>query len=116
MVIGDSGENFVLEDSKCSINICNKIKYLGVEINEDGNNDLEITKTTVRGRSAIAMLNGILWGKQIFKETKIHIYKSIVRSLIITYGAETWTINAKLNSKLQSTVSAQSPYTPILKN
>ena len=40
--------------------------------------------------------------KQIFKETKIHIYKSIVRSLM-TYGVETWTINSKLNSKLKST-------------
>ena len=59
MVIGDCDENLVLEVSKCAVNICNKIKYLGVEINEDANNDLEITKRIVKGRSAIAQPSSI---------------------------------------------------------
>ena len=61
MVTGDSGENLVFEDSKGTINICNKIKYLGVEINQDGNNDLETTNRIVKGGYAIAMFDGNLW-------------------------------------------------------
>ena len=55
-----------------------------------------------QGRSAMAMLNGILWYKQIFKETKIQIYQSIIASLLI-YGTEVWNLNTKLRAKLLTT-------------
>ena len=48
------------------------------------------------------MLNGILWDRHIKKETKINIYKTIVRS-VLTYGTETWILNKKIKSKLAST-------------
>ena len=45
-------------------------------------------------RSTISMLNGILWDRHIKKETKINIYKTIVRS-VLTYGTEMWILNKK---------------------
>ena len=50
----------------------------------------------------LSMLNGILWDRHIQKETKINIYKTIVRS-VLTYGTETWILNKKIKSKLAST-------------
>lgn len=50
----------------------------------------------MKGRTAVAMLNGILWDRHILNGTKT--YKIIVRNLI-AYGAKTWQIMFKLKAK-----------------
>jgi len=47
-------------------------------------------------------LNGILWDRDVTPKKKTHIYHAIVKSTI-TYAAETWRLNAKTVSKLNST-------------
>ena len=62
---------------------------------------MDIKHRVNKGRSETAMLNRILWNKNIFKETKIKIYgpESVIQNLV-TYGAETWMLNTNLRSKL----------------
>ncbi|XP_023230557.1 uncharacterized protein LOC111630653 [Centruroides sculpturatus] len=64
--------------------------------------EIEIRDRIMKGRSMIRMLNGFLRDKQIFKTTKINIYKSLVLS-VITYGAEVWVLNSTFKYKLEST-------------
>ena len=53
------------------------------------------------GRAITAMLNTVLWKRQITIKNKLLIYNSIVKSTV-TYGAETWTFSKNLESKLMS--------------
>ena len=52
-------------------------------------------------RAITAMLNSVLWNRQITIKNKLPIYNSIVKSTV-TYGAEIWTFNKHLDSKLMS--------------
>ena len=54
-----------------------------------------------KGREITAMINSVLWNREITGENKLLIYNSIVKSTV-TYGAETWKFNKNLESKLMS--------------
>ena len=54
-----------------------------------------------KGKAITAMLNDILWNRQITRKTKLQIYNSIVKS-IVAHGAETWKLKKNLESKLMS--------------
>lgn len=103
LIVGDEEmKDLQLEDTGEIIKGCEECKYLGVKITKDGRQETEIKERITKGRSSIKMLNGVLWDKQILNNTKINIYKTLVRNVII-YGAEVWTLNTKLKGKLRST-------------
>ena len=54
-----------------------------------------------KGRAITAMLNSVLWNRQITRKIKLLIHNSIVKSTV-TYGAETWKFNKNFESKLVS--------------
>ena len=54
-----------------------------------------------KGTTVTAMLNSVLWNRQITRKNKLLIYNSIVKSAV-TYAAETWKFNKNLESKLMS--------------
>lgn len=102
MSCGEEMKDLVLEDGMGCIKGCEECEYLGVKINSTYSQESDIKYRIQKGRSAIAMLNGVWWDKTITIETKLQIYKSIIRSTI-TYGAETWHLNTNLRLKLLST-------------
>lgn len=77
-------------------------KYLGVVLNKQANSNDEIRERITKGRKAIGALNSLLWEKEIRRETKKRIYKSIVESVMI-YGAEVWDVSKKNKQKLLAT-------------
>ena len=51
-----------------------------------------------KGRAVRAMLNSVLWNRQITRKNELLIYNSIVKSAV-TYGAETWKFDKNLRVK-----------------
>ena len=99
MGCGIKTEYLILEDQKGSIKGCEEFDYLGVRIDKEDRQDSDIKNTINKGRATIAMLNSILWDRNITKEVKLQIYNSMVRSTV-TYGADIWKLNKNLTSKL----------------
>jgi hypothetical protein len=54
----------------------------------------EIEKRITTANRAYYVLHPILKGKSVYRKTKIIIYKTLIR-LIITYGAEAWTMSSE---------------------
>ena len=70
--------------------MCIRDRYLGVQITASGKQDKQIQSRINLGNIAISTLNGILWDNQITAETKIKIFKTIVKR-IMNYGSDVWT-------------------------
>ena len=67
---------------------------MGVRIDKEDRQDSDIKNGINKGQ--VAMLNSILWDRNITKEVKLlQIFNSIVRNTI-TYGAEIWKLNNNL--------------------
>lgn len=55
----------------------------------------------MQGTRAIALLNGVLWDRNINNHNKKQIYDTIVKS-ITTYGCEVWKLKEKNKTKVKS--------------
>ncbi|XP_045479803.1 uncharacterized protein LOC123684554 [Harmonia axyridis] len=65
------------------------IKYLGVEITSDGNNNKEARQQVMKGARISGYLRDVTWkNKYLRTESKVKIYKTMVRP-VLTYAAET---------------------------
>ncbi|XP_030751044.1 uncharacterized protein LOC115878641 [Sitophilus oryzae] len=100
--IGGEQQNIILEQQQQEIKHCQKYKYLGMHITNDGSLDEEIKYRNNQGRQAIRQLNSILWDKAVSKENKHNIYNSIVKS-IISYGSEVWPLKERNLKLLEAT-------------
>ncbi|XP_030762136.1 uncharacterized protein LOC115886948 [Sitophilus oryzae] len=67
MIVGGPQEYIVLEDGSVIKN-CDKYKYLGLKITNDGKLDEGIKDRIMQGRGT--MLNGVLWDQGISKANK----------------------------------------------
>ena len=90
-----------MEDQKGCTRGCEEFKYLGVNIDKEDRQEIDIKNRINKGRAVTAMLNSALWNRQITRKNKFLIYNSIVK-MTLTYGAETWKFNKNLESKLMS--------------
>ena len=68
-------------------------KYLGARITRKGLDKTEVSARIEQGRKIIGALNGIWWDKNIRPNTKVHIGRALVES-VVTYGCEVWTLKA----------------------
>ena len=72
---------------------------MGVKIDKEDRQENYVKNRVNNGRAITAMLNGVLWNRQITrKKNKLQIYNSIVKNTD-TDGAETWKFNKNLESK-----------------
>ncbi|XP_030765274.1 uncharacterized protein LOC115889426 [Sitophilus oryzae] len=76
-------------------------KYLGPRITRKGLNKTEVSARIEQGRKIIGALNGIWWDKNIRTNTKIHIGRALVES-VVTYGCEVWTLKAEQKRSLNA--------------
>ena len=102
MSIGGIQQDLILEEHQKIIKCCQKYKYLGMNITQDGTLDEAIRERNIQGRKAISLLNSVLWDKNISKSNKHLIYNSIVKS-IITYGSEVWQLKERSKRLLEAT-------------
>jgi hypothetical protein len=74
--------------------------YLGSTISADGNIVVEIKQRIGKANTAYNTLQNI-WRSKIYStKTKIRIYKSCVRTVLL-YGAETWKTDKRIESMLR---------------
>ena len=65
--------------------------FLGSKITADGDCSHEIKRRLLLGRKAMTNLESILKIRDITLQTKVHLVKSMVFSVVM-YGCESWTI------------------------
>ncbi|KAJ4436862.1 hypothetical protein ANN_16994 [Periplaneta americana] len=76
-----------------------KFKYLGTVMISNNNELIEVQSRITAANKAYFALSAILKSNCVHKETKLKIYKTIIRS-ILCYASETWTLSKKKEAKL----------------
>ena len=85
LIAENSGYNFTFRDTE--IKHRDNYQYLGVTITNDGYSAKKIASRVNEGSACLRQLNGILWSRNVSRDTKLRIYKTIVGS-VVKYGAE----------------------------
>ena len=91
-------KDLTLENQKGCIRVCEEFKFLGVKIDKEDRQENDIKNRIYKDRAVRAILNNVLWNRQITRKNKLLIYNSIVKSTV-TYGAETWKFTNIFKSK-----------------
>jgi len=99
--IGEEKETLKFDGGE-EIQPCTECTYLGTKIDQLGDNTTEINYRISQTRKAINSLNSIWWHKNITKNRKLHIYQTIIQSILM-YGAEVWQIPTRQINKILAT-------------
>ncbi|GFS23573.1 hypothetical protein ElyMa_006980900 [Elysia marginata] len=94
MKINTKSNSDVLIDGKGVENVTD-CKYLGSYLTADGNINREISTRIVMASAAFYKLNNIWKSNRIMKDTKLKLYTSNVRSVLL-YASETWRTNQRI--------------------
>ncbi|CAG9826865.1 unnamed protein product [Diabrotica balteata] len=68
-----------------------ELKYIRTTVTEDNNGSQEINYMIQAGNRCLFALQNLIKSKQLTRHTKIHVYKTIIRPVVM-YVSETWTI------------------------
>jgi hypothetical protein len=79
-----------------------RMYLLRYKIYQLGDNTTQIKRSISQTSKAISALNSIWWHKNITKNKKLYIYRTIIQSILM-YGAEVWHIPTKEINKILST-------------
>ena len=71
MECGAEIKDLILEDQKGCIIGCEEFKYYGVTIDKKNKQENYIKSRINKGRAVIAMLNSVLWNRQITKKKQV---------------------------------------------
>lgn len=70
--------------------IVNNFQYLGITVDERGTHDADINNRIQKtNKLYYAMITKFINKREMSKQTKIHVYKTIYR-LILTFGCDSW--------------------------
>jgi hypothetical protein len=94
-----STEPLLLNDKE--LDITTSFTYLGSIIDEKGGTDADIAARIGKARAAFRQLNKIWRSSTIRRKTKIRIFNSNVKSVLL-YGSETWRVTKASMKKLKS--------------
>jgi hypothetical protein len=75
--------------------------YLGAIVSKEGGGENDMNSRINKARAAFIKLNKVWRSKQFGRKTKIKLYKTLVRPVLL-YGSETWKINQSDEKKLDS--------------
>lgn len=75
-------------------------QYLGSQLASDGGTKIDIGARIKKARAAFASLRNIWKNSQISQRTKIRIFNSNVKSVLL-YASETWCVSAENTQRLQ---------------
>ena len=76
-------------------------KYLGVTFNEDCLQEVEINQRIAKYTGNVSMLYPLLKDRNIPRTCKVTMFNTILKPILL-YGAECWSLTAKLKSKIQA--------------
>ena len=74
--------------------------YLGSIISTTGGSEEDINNRIKKARSSYAILNKVWKCRGISRDTKVRIFNSNVKSVLL-YGSESWSLTKRLENKLQ---------------
>jgi len=69
-------------------------KYLGVVLNEDNNNQIDLQERIKKANKTYFMLQFFLKNKNISKKLKLRLKNKIIDKML-TYASETWTLTKR---------------------
>jgi hypothetical protein len=78
--------------------------YLGSNVSEDGGTVKDVNIRIQKARGVFSRLQKIWQSTHIHKSTKIKIFNSCVKSVLL-YGCETWLVSSEIQRKLQSFIN-----------
>ncbi|OOY36395.1 hypothetical protein BOV89_12810 [Solemya velum gill symbiont] len=78
--------------------------YLGSVINQQGGTDRDVTARIGKARAAFVILKNIWTSKEIHTRTKLRIFNSNVKSVLL-YGCETWRTTKNIQNKIQTFIN-----------
>ena len=96
-------ELITLYDQK--IEDVDKFTYLGAVMDKEGGGSCDIKNRIQKARGTFHRLRNIWYARGIGRKTKIHLYKSLVRPVLL-YGCETWKLT-NIEEKKLNTVEHQ---------
>ena len=94
-----SGRVLIHAFQKFPILFSSKTKYLGTTVNRDNLIEEEIKERIAAGNRASFANQKILQSKLISKETKMKLYKALIRPVAV-YGSECWVLTENIKQKL----------------
>lgn len=92
------GQNITIDDY--NFERVKKFKYLGTTLSEDTDGTEEINCRIQAGNKCLYATHKLLKSKQTSRRTKINIYKTIIRPVVM-YGCETWTLTVANEERLR---------------
>jgi sorting nexin-29 len=88
-----------------SVEVLDRFTYLGSVIQSSGGSDLEVDRRLGLSYGVMESLNQAVWRcRYLSKRTKIQVFKVLVLPVML-YGAETWTLTASLETRLNAFVT-----------
>ena len=101
--IGKEKRKLQIKIDKTDLEQVDTYPYLGITIEESGNQEIEINKRIGNAlKMFYAMNKTFIQKKEVSEHTKTTVFKSIYIP-ILTYGCETWILTQKMKSKIQAT-------------
>ncbi|VDP27808.1 unnamed protein product [Schistosoma margrebowiei] len=79
--------------------------YLGGIIDEQGGSDADVKARIGKARAAYLQLRNILISKQLSTNTKVRIFNTNVKTVLL-YGAETWRTTKAIIQKIQMFINS----------
>lgn len=83
-----------------TLKLTNNVSYLGTEIESDGSHDKNITRRISAGSKSAGALNHILTDKNLTRNLKLNIYKTVIRPVVL-FGSETWVLTKDNITRLE---------------
>lgn len=81
------GNHLQIGDKK--FEVVEEFRYLGAIVNNKGNNSQEISSRIMAGQRAFYGLKRVLTSKNISRNAKVRMYKTLIRPVVL-YGCESW--------------------------
>ena len=79
--------------------------YIGSVIDKQGGTDRDVSARIGKARGAFVMLKNIWASKEINIKTKLRVFNSNVKSVLL-YGSETWRTTKKMLQKIQTFINS----------
>lgn len=100
MVVAEENRNTNISLNGELIEQVSSFQYLGVTLEEKGNQEAELNARLDRVNKVYhALSKGLINKKEVSRNTKIKVYKAVYRP-ILTYGCETWVLSEREKSKV----------------
>ena len=102
MVIGQERKDLRIVIDGVPIEQVNHFKYLGVELEEDGRQEMEVNTRIEKTLKLYHLMSKNFIGRtEISTKTKINVFKAVYRP-ILTFGCESWVLNQKQKNRIQA--------------